>query len=90
VVVVVARTVVSSKGQVVIPKRIRDMLGLTPGTVLSVWVEGKRIIMEPLREPPEKIFVRAGPKVTERILREAKASGDKAERLMRDLGVMYG
>ncbi len=70
----VARTVVSSKGQVVIPKRIRDMLGLTPGTVLSVWVEGKRIIMEPLREPPEKIFVRAGPKVTERILKEAKAS----------------
>jgi len=84
------RTVVSSKGQVVIPKRVREELGLTPGAVLRVWVEGKRVIMEPVEEPPKEVFVRAGSRVTERILREAKSSGDKAQRLLRDLGVPVG
>ena len=84
------RTVVSSKGQVVIPKRIREELGLTPGTVLRVWVEGKRVILEPVREPPERVFVKAGSSITERVLREAKGSSDKALRLLRDLGVPIG
>ena len=68
------KTVVSSKGQVVIPKQIREKLGLVPGTVLRVWIEGKNIVLEPIREPPKQIFVKAGPKVTERILKEAKNS----------------
>ncbi len=46
------KTVVSSKGQAIIPKQVRDKLGLTPGTVLKVMVEGKRVILEPIREPP--------------------------------------
>ena len=81
---------VSSKGQVVIPKRIREELGLTPGTVLMVWVEGKRVVLEPVREPPRQVFVRAGPGVTERVLREAKSSSDKTKELLRDLGVPIG
>ena len=44
-----SKTVVSKKGQVVIPKQARDKLGLTPGTVLKVQVEGKRIILEALQ-----------------------------------------
>ena len=71
------KTVVSSKGQVVIPKQIREKLGLVPGTVLRVWVEGKNIVLEPIREPPKQIFVKAGPKVTERILKEAKTRAIK-------------
>ena len=54
-----AKTVVSKKGQVVIPKEARDKLGLTPGTVLKVQVDGKRVILEPLQEPPKEAFVEA-------------------------------
>jgi len=81
------KTVISSKGQVVIPKQIRDKLGLVPGTVLRVWVEGKKIILEPAKEPPKEIFVKAGPEITEQILKEAKSSSDKALKLLQDLGV---
>jgi len=81
------KTVVSSKGQVIIPKHVRDALGLTPGTVLRVRVEGRRVILEPLTEPPKEIFVKAGPAVTSPILREAKASSDKVRKLLEALGV---
>jgi len=80
--------VVSSKGQVVIPKQIREKLGLTPGTVLRVWTEGKRVMMEPVSEPPKEIFIKAGSRITEPILDEAKKLGDKAEKFLRDLGVL--
>lgn len=36
------KTRVSEKGQVVIPKEIRDKLGLKKGTVLKVRVGGRR------------------------------------------------
>jgi len=78
---------VSSKGQVVIPKSIRDELGLAPGTVLWAKVEGNRVVLEPARELPAHLFVEAGPRVTEPLLREAKAASDKVEKLLRDLGV---
>jgi len=81
------RVRVSVKGQVVIPKEIREALGITAGTVLDVRLEGKRIIMEPVSGPPPEVFVEAGPEVTEPILREAKGTGDKVRRLLEDLGV---
>jgi len=36
------KTIVSKKDQVVIPKTIRDMLGLTTGAVLEISVEKRR------------------------------------------------
>ncbi|ABL78875.1 AbrB/MazE/SpoVT family DNA-binding domain-containing protein [Thermofilum pendens] len=84
------KTVVSRKGQVVIPKEVREKLGLVPGTVLRVRVEGKRVVLEPVEEPPREVFVEAGPEVTGRLLREAKLESDKALRLLRDLGVEEG
>ncbi len=81
------KTVVSSKGQVVIPKPIRDALGLTPGTVLRVCVEGRRIVLEPVTEPPREVFVEARSEVIDAILDEAKSSCDKASKLLEDLGV---
>jgi len=68
-------------------KEARDKLGLTPGTILRVQVEGKRVILEPLKEPPKEAFIEAGSKITEPLLREAKITSDKAQRLLRDLGV---
>jgi len=82
-----SKTIVSKKGQVVIPKQTRDKLSLTPGTVLRVQIGGKRVILEPLQEPPKEVFIKAGSKITEPILREAKVTSDKAQRLLRDLGV---
>lgn len=84
------KTKVSRKGQVVIPKQIRDKLSLTQGTVLTVRVEGKRVILEPLKEPPKEAFIEAGSKITEPLLREAKITSDKAQRLLKDLGVTIG
>lgn len=81
------KTVVSKKGQVVIPKDTRDMLNLSPGTVLRVEVEKGRVLLEPTRELPERAFVRAGQKVTEPILHEAKATSDKTQKLLKELGI---
>ena len=85
--IVMSRTVVSKKGQVVIPKYARDKLNLSPGTVLKVEVEKGRVILEPFKELPAKAFVRAGKKITEPILHEAKATSDKTQRLLKELGI---
>jgi AbrB family looped-hinge helix DNA binding protein len=45
---------VSSKGQLVIPKEIRDALGIRPGTEVSVELVGHKIILEPV-EPTSPI-----------------------------------
>lgn len=39
-------TRVSSKGQVVIPQEIREELGIQPGLVLSVFVQGQAIVFK--------------------------------------------
>ena len=84
------KTVMSKKGQVVIPKPIRDKLGLTPGTVLRIRTEGKNIVLEPVREPSPGIFVKAGPEITEPLIEEAKKTGDKVSKLLQELGVKNG
>ncbi len=81
------RTVVSKKGQVVIPKAARDKLNLTSGTILEVQIDKGRVILEPSKELPGKVFVRAGKKVTEPILKEAKATSDKTQKLLKELGI---
>lgn len=42
-------TTVSSKGQVVLPKPIREALRIKPGATLGVRVEGTRVILETVR-----------------------------------------
>ncbi len=49
-----AVTTVSGKGQVVIPKAIRDALALRPGTRLLVSVDGGRILLRPVTDRPEE------------------------------------
>lgn len=79
------RVKVSSKGQVVIPKDVREKLGIKPGTVLNVRVERNRIVLEPTLEPPD-VFVEFGR--SENILKELRReSEERIRRLLRDLGV---
>jgi AbrB family looped-hinge helix DNA binding protein len=51
-------TTVSTKGQVVVPSRIRRKLGLQPGDALEASVEGQRIILTPrkVRSPKARII----------------------------------
>ena len=50
-----AHITLSSKGQIVIPKDIRDALRLKPGERLTVTLKGGKIIMEPPEPPRERI-----------------------------------
>jgi AbrB family looped-hinge helix DNA binding protein len=43
------RTKISTKGQVVLPNRIRLTLGLQPGDSLDAEMDGERIILTPRR-----------------------------------------
>jgi AbrB family looped-hinge helix DNA binding protein len=54
-------TTISSKGQVVIPKKIRDKLGLKSGHTLGVALTGKKIVVEPFVSP-EEVFGMFGTK----------------------------
>lgn len=38
----------SSKGQMVLPKEIREALGIGPGTVLKITRKGHKILLEPV------------------------------------------
>ena len=42
----------SSKGQLVIPRSIRQALGLDPGTQFEIQLEGRRIVLEPVEVVP--------------------------------------
>lgn len=44
-------TAVSSKGQVVLPKNIRNSLSLVSGTKLMVMCDGENILLKPIRKP---------------------------------------
>lgn len=44
-------TTVSSKGQVVLPKSVRDALGIQAGSRLGVRVDGSRVILETRHMP---------------------------------------
>ena len=48
-------TKLSSKGQLVIPKRVRDAVQAKIGTLFSVRGEGRRIVLETARKKERKL-----------------------------------
>ena len=44
-------TAISSKGQIVLPKVIRNSLSLIPGAKLMVMSDGENILLKPIRKP---------------------------------------
>lgn len=57
------RVKVGPKGQIVIPKPIRERMGIRPSDVVTVDVEGDRVIVETLQEDPIDTFARTAEKV---------------------------
>lgn len=43
---------VGPKGQVVIPKELRDELGIEPGDDVAFWLEGDHVAMRPVADRP--------------------------------------
>jgi len=78
----------SSKGQVVIPKDIRERLELKDGDRLKVMVEAKKITLTPIIEFPSDLFVKAGAEDVKEFLGEAKKINEaKLAKLLAALGV---
>lgn len=46
---------VDSKGRIVLPKELRDRLGITPGTEVEVRTEEGKAVVEPETDPDEII-----------------------------------
>lgn len=45
---------ITSKGQITIPKKIRERLGLKPGTKVAFLVRGKEVVLMPKPKDPLK------------------------------------
>jgi AbrB family looped-hinge helix DNA binding protein len=52
-------TKVSSKGQIVIPKALREKLNIKPGTFLNIRLDKEDIVLTPMKETPlERLYGR--------------------------------
>lgn len=47
----------SSKGQLVIPKKVRERLGIASGAVLDVRLEGESVVLTPRRLSPQQALL---------------------------------
>ena len=50
------KTTLDKFGRVVIPKRVREDLGLQPGAVLRIKQDEQKIFMEPVNEEPQMVL----------------------------------
>ncbi|MCU0272377.1 MAG: AbrB/MazE/SpoVT family DNA-binding domain-containing protein [Acidimicrobiales bacterium] len=71
---------VGPKGQVVIPKELRDALGIEPGDEVSFWRDGDHVALRPTRHrPPLRGRFRGSP-LTDELLAEREADRAREER----------
>ncbi len=49
-------TSISSKGQIVIPQNIRQILGVTNGTKLFILTDGENLLLRPIKAPQFNAF----------------------------------
>ncbi len=65
---------IGQKGQVVIPKRIRDRLGLKPGRKVTVELQADAVILKPEKDPARFVedFVSAQKKLSRISLKQIK------------------
>ena len=65
-------TKISSKGQLVVPKEVREKLKIKPGTFFNVHLEKNSIVLTPMKETPiEKLYGKfAGEKILDELEKE--------------------
>ena len=51
--------IIDSKGRVTLPQRLRERLGLSPGTAVEISAQNECVVIEPERSP-EEIEARMG------------------------------
>ena len=80
---------VSSKGQIVIPKNIRELFGLTEGNKLKIFLENRKIIL--IAEPeikPSELFVGSSPQAVDESLKASRMIDEaKIQKLLNDIGI---
>lgn len=67
--VVIQEIPISSKGQIVIPKYLRDALQLKPGSILLITRVENKLILIPKPDDPVKGLVEAGQRVAMKNIR---------------------
>lgn len=73
------RTRVSERGQITIPKQVRERLGLRPGQVLEVREDEGRVVLTKVhpRSPVDEVYgVLDLGRPTDEILRELRGDGE--------------
>jgi AbrB family looped-hinge helix DNA binding protein len=77
-------TVMTKKGQVVIPSKVRHRLGIKNGTHLCVMEQGDKIILQPLTDEYFKkaagILANGDKKLTRKLLEERARDKGKEDR----------
>ncbi|MCS4540742.1 MAG: AbrB/MazE/SpoVT family DNA-binding domain-containing protein [Euryarchaeota archaeon] len=63
------RRVIGEKGQIVVPKDIREHLGIKPGTKIIFEVKEKEVILRPFKDPKQFVeeFCTVPKKLTKKI-----------------------
>lgn len=72
-----------AKGQVVIPKEIRQALDIRPGTRLHIRVEGRELVLFPLPHDPIRALrgiVKGGPSLTKGLLEDRREDREREEK----------
>lgn len=77
-------TAISSKGQVVLPKAIRDALSLASGAKLMVMSDGESILLKPIRKPDFAEF-KAMMAETEKWAAEVNMTEDDIENAIKEV-----
>jgi len=75
--------VTSAKGQVVIPKKERDKVGIKPGTRVVVVAVGDHIEVRPVPDDPVRYFYgifKGGSSLTKALLEERRKDREREEK----------
>ena len=82
-------TKLTSKGQIVIPKEIRTLLHLTPGTKFKISIKEKEIILQPIPDIEfDKLKIEIPEeKVAEIFKDSAKLESEREQKLLNALGI---
>lgn len=77
-------TSISSKGQIVIPNKIREYMQLEPGTKLIVIQDGDNILLKPIKAPGKDQFSKII-SLGEKVRKELKLKRDDIQKAIEEV-----